>query len=74
MTMMEILLDLLDNISAKETTYTYSFTAAEIIELIEVANNGYVIDELIADDSGLILTLAKSGERKIRAEYKREAN
>lgn len=74
MTMMEILLDLLDNISTEETTYTYSFTAAEIIELIEVANNGYVIDELIADDSGLILTLAKSGERKIRAEYKREAN
>lgn len=69
MTMMEILLDLLDNISTEETTYTYSFTAAEIIELIEVANNGYVIDELIADDNKLILTLDGSKKRKIVATY-----
>lgn len=52
MTMTEILLDLLDNILAKETTYTYSFTAAEIIELIEVANN----DMLTAERQMLLLT------------------
>lgn len=66
MSITETLLDMIDSTAEKTT---YSLTAAEIIELIEVANNGYVIDELIADDNKLILTLDGSKKRKIVATY-----
>lgn len=62
----EILLNMTDS-AAEETTYL--LTAAEIVELIEAANNGYVIHELIADDNKLILTLDGSKKRKIVATY-----
>lgn len=66
MSITETLLDMIDSTAEKTT---YSLTTAEIIELIEVANNGYVIDELIVDDNKLILTLDGSKKRKIVATY-----
>lgn len=62
----EILLNMIDDIT-EETAY--SLTVAEIVELIEVANKGYVIGELFADEDGLFLTLIKSGNQKVVATY-----
>lgn len=66
MSITEIPLNMTDS-TAEETTYL--LTAAEIVELIETANNGYVIHELIADDNKLILTIDGSKKRKIVATY-----
>ena len=68
MSITETLLDMIDSTAEKTT---YSLTTAEIVELLEVANNGFTIEELIANDKVLNLKLSKAGSRNIVVTYPR---